>query len=145
MEEAEGLISPFARAASLILTIGVEWLPKRVPLGHGNCQDEVLEARDAEDDRVLIVGQVLGSCHRAVQWHVPRAGRGEDRGSEGGLKGQVRRESGCCATPCSISTQQPFAARWPDASSGLAKVNAVPMAKPTQRRAAGSRTSSARR
>lgn len=101
------MISPFAHAASLILTIGVERLPKWVPLGHGNCQDEVLEARDAEDDRVLIVGQVLGSRHRAVQWHVPKAGRGEDRGSEGGLKGQVRGESGCCATPCSISTQQP--------------------------------------
>lgn len=78
------MISPFAHAASLILTIGVEWLPKRVPLGHGNCQDEVLEARDAEDDRVLIVGQVLGSRHRAVQWHVPKAGRektGDQRGA----------------------------------------------------------------
>lgn len=145
MEEAEGLISPLAHAASLILTIGVERLPKWVPLGHGDCQDEVLEARDAEEDGVLIVGQVLGSRHRAVQWHVPKAGRGEDRGSEGGLKGQARGESGCCATPCSISTQQPFAARWPDTSLGLAKVNAVPIAEPTQRRAAGSRTSSARR
>lgn len=86
MEEAEGLISPLAHTASLILTIGVERLPKWVPLGHGDCQDEVLEARDAEEDGVLIVGQVLGSRHRAVQWHVPKAGRGEDRGSEGGLE-----------------------------------------------------------
>lgn len=65
---------------NIILTVGVEWFPKRVPLGHGDGQDEVLEARDAEEDRVLVVGQVLGSRHCAVERHVPGAGRGEGEG-----------------------------------------------------------------
>lgn len=46
---------------------------------------------------------------------------------------------------CHPLLHQHTAARWPDASSGLAKVNAVPMAKPTRKQAARSRTSSARR
>lgn len=75
-------MSLFIHVPSIILTIGVERLPKRVPLGHGDGQDEVLEAGDTEEDRVLIVGQVLGSHHCAVQWHVPGAGRGEGRGSD---------------------------------------------------------------
>ena len=75
-------MSLFAHVASIILTIGVEWLPKWVPLGHGDGQDEVLKARNTEEDCVLVVGQVLGSCHCAVQRHVPEAGRGEGRGSD---------------------------------------------------------------
>lgn len=72
-------MSLFAHVASIILTVGVEWLPKWVPLGHGDSQDEVLKARDTEEDCVLVVGQVLGSRHCAVQRHVPEAGRGERR------------------------------------------------------------------
>lgn len=75
-------MSLFVHVASIILTVGVEWLPKRVPLGHGDGQDEVLEAGDTEEDGVLVVGQVLGSRHRAVQRHVPEPGRGEGRGSD---------------------------------------------------------------
>ena len=75
-------MSLFIHVAGIILTVGVERLPKWVPLGHGDGQDEVLEARDTEEDRVLIVGQVLGSHHRAVKRHVPEPGRGEGRGSD---------------------------------------------------------------
>lgn len=69
-------MSPFVHVAGIILTIGVERLPEWVPLGHGHGQDEILEARDAEEDRVLVVGQVLGSCHCAVQWDKPEPGWG---------------------------------------------------------------------
>lgn len=74
-------MSLFTLMTIITLTIGVERLPEWIPLGHGDGQDEVLEARDTEEDCVLVVGQVLGSCHRAVQWHVPEPGRGQGRGS----------------------------------------------------------------
>lgn len=62
-----------------VLTVGVERLPEGVSLGHGHGEGQVLEARDAEDDRVLIVGQVLRGRHRAVQRDVPGSGDGESR------------------------------------------------------------------
>lgn len=67
-----------------VLTIGVEWLPEGIAFGHGHGQDEVLEAGDAEQDGVLVVGQVLGRRHCAVQGDIPGPGDTSAREAKGG-------------------------------------------------------------
>lgn len=52
-------------------TVGVQRLAKGRPLGHSRGQDEVLEAGQREDHRVLVVGQVVRCGHRPVQRHEP--------------------------------------------------------------------------
>lgn len=64
-------------------TVGVEWLTEGCPLRHCRGQEEVLEAREREDHRVLVVRQVVGCRHRSVQGHEP----GDH---DGGIRERVR-------------------------------------------------------
>lgn len=52
-------------------TVGVQRPAEGRPLGHGGGQDEVLEAGQGEDHRVLVVGQVVRCGHGPVQGHEP--------------------------------------------------------------------------